>query len=170
MRFTQIICGVAAIALTGCTGISKMPGVKQAGFQSSISQPDLQAWEHVTTRIEPPATCFVDEQQTGKPVRYHRGSIIDQPRLVRREAQKVPAQPVGGRNFYCAAFHYAVDERGRVKDIITLYNSHPGIGGVNFARQAERTLKEWQYEPGMVDKAPAKYTGLTTVFYYGFEG
>lgn len=170
MRFSQIVCFAAFVALAGCAGIGNVTGIKKLGFQSADVSTGQAGWEDVTTRIEPPATCFVDEKQTGKPVRYHRDSIIDQPKLLKRAAQKVPATPTAGRDFYCAAFHYAVDERGRVKDVITLYNSHPGIGGVNFAREAERTLKEWRYEPGMVDKAPAKYTGLTTVFYYGFEG
>ncbi|MCI5044125.1 MAG: energy transducer TonB [Aquisalinus sp.] len=170
MRFAQFISLIMFVAVTGCASISNVPGIKKAGFKSADVSTSQGEWEYVTTRIEPPATCFVDEKQTGKPVRYHRDSIIDQPKLLKRAAQRVPATPTAGRDFYCAAFHYAVDERGRVKDVITLYNSHPGIGGVNFARDAERTLKEWRYQPGMVDKAPAKYTGLTTVFYYGFEG
>ena len=164
-------------SLVACSSVDRMTtsinpfknNTNQSYTDYSASEAGLQ--EYVSTvRIEAPSQCFTPEEQGGKPVMFHRESIIDQPRLIHREMLGVPARPRANRNFYCAAFYYAVDARGRITDIQTLYNSHPDVAGIDFAREAKRTLKKWRYEPGMVDKGPKKFTGLTTVFYYGFEG
>lgn len=118
------------------------------------------------TAVEIPSQCFASEKQTGQPVKFAVGAIIDQPQLARRAQMQKPNGNAGKVGFYCAAFHYAVDRRGRVTDIDTLYNSHPNIDGVNFAKMAKNALKGWQYQPGQVDKAPEKFTGLTTVFFF----
>jgi hypothetical protein len=166
------------IVALGVTACSSMPSVPFTGKDKADNEAVYNAdgryigeatQSAMLNAVAAPRQCFAPENQSGAPIRFNRESIIDQPNLVKREMQKVPPRPVGDRNFYCAAFAYAVDERGRVTDIATLYNSHPGIGGVNFAREARKTLKQWRYQPGQVDKAPAKFTGLSTVFYYEFK-
>ncbi len=162
-------------SVSACSSLSNNPFKDKSAIMPQSGAVDAtyagQATQYaVQNAIAAPRQCFAPEHQTGAPVMFNRESIIDQPVLIKREPQKVPSHPTANRNFYCAAFAYAVDERGRVTDISTLYNSHPGLAGIDFARAAKKTLKQWRYEPGQVDKAPAKFTGLSTVFYYSFEG
>ncbi len=163
MRTGLIFCVSAVTLLSACT-----VGPKPFGKNEIYNGVETESTSSI--QIAAPDQCFEPEAQTGAPSAFHRESIIDQPVLVQRKSMKVPSAPIANRNFYCAAFHYSVDEKGRVKDILTLYDSHPGLGGINFAKAAEQTLKDWRYQPGLVDKAPAKYTGLKTVFYYAFDG
>lgn len=168
MRVSVASTLLTVIAVGGCASFG--PFKKEPASVAELYVAETTQAEYVSASPVPaPLACFEPDDHAGAPVSYHQGSIIDKPRLVRRKAQKVPSRPVAGRNFYCAAFDYSVDHRGRVTDIHTIYNSHPGLGGIDFARMAKRTLQNWEFEPGMVDKAPQQFTGLRTVFYYGFE-
>jgi hypothetical protein len=160
---------VACSSVDRVTSLNPLSHNKASSYSAYADEADVRGYVS-SVRVEAPSQCFTSEQQTGKPVSFYRGAIIDQPRLVHREMLGVPARPRANRNFYCAAFYYSVDERGQVTDIQTLYNSHPDVGGINFARDAKRTLRQWRYDPGLVDKGRTKFTGFTTVFYYGFEG
>ncbi|MGV6800678.1 MAG: energy transducer TonB [bacterium] len=167
-----IFSSLIALSVTACAAVPAIPGVSKSPLPNSgySSYKGDMAAEYVSSvRIEAPSACFLPDHQTGRPTRHHRGSIIDQPILRHKVAQKVPPMPRANRNFYCAAFSYTVGRDGHVVDIETLYNSHPNIGGIDFAKEARKSLKQWRYDPGMVDKAPQEFTGLSTVFYYSFE-
>ena len=172
MKARIIVALVTLIGSAACSslgqggGIPAIPGTGDKPYRAAF---DIEPEYVSSVRVNAPSQCFSPENQSGAPVFFHQQSIIDQPRLVHREALAVPSSPRANRNFYCAAFSYSVDARGRVTDVQTLYNSHPGVGGIDFAREARSALRQWRYEPGLVDKGPQKFTGLTTVFYYGFN-
>lgn len=171
MRFISVLSLAVILPLTACSSVQKVNPVKRITGNSSFASSTYTGNENwtPTVRVSAPSTCFTPDRQSGTPVAHHRGSIIDQPVLRKRISQKVPSNPVANRDFVCAAFSYSIDERGRVTDIETLYNSHPGVGGMDFAKMAKQSLKQWQYEPGMVDKAPQRFVGLSTVFYFGYQ-
>ena len=178
MKYAFGVTSFATALLVGCSAMGPFTntgsGPAALGFSGSDYREtmisSLGGAEESYAIVQPPKQCFTPDTTTGKPVSFHRESIIDQPVLLNRQSVRVPSQPVANRNFFCAAFYYSVDQNGRVADVQTLYNSHPGLGGVNFAKDAKRALKDWRYQPGMVDKGRARFTGYTTVFYYGFEG
>lgn len=178
MKYAYIITTLGTVLLVGCSalgppasseGEAAYPGFSGAEYRDTMITAQAKNSFIANSVVQAPTQCFARETQAGQPVRFHRESIIDQPVLMSRKALRVPSQPIADRNFFCASFYYSIDQNGRVADVQTLYNSHPGVGGINFAKEAKRTLKDWRYEPGMVDKGRAKFTGFTTVFYYGFD-
>ncbi|MGV6802324.1 MAG: hypothetical protein ACWA5L_10415 [bacterium] len=119
-------------------------------------------------KIDVPDQCLELGVEKGMPTIYHRESLIDQPQLLHKQEMTFPTQPTRTRDFYCAAFMYSIGADGRVKNIEMLYNSHPDIDGINFGQQARQVLQSWQYQPGMIDKAPEEFIGFSAVFFKGF--
>ena len=165
MKYGSAVLSSVFIWLAASSSLTPFGKQAFAELNGEISAPMEMGME---MNFTPPSDCYEAAKQTGQPVRFFRDSAISQPVLVTHKPVAVPAQPVAGRNFYCATFHYSVDEQGNVVDVSTLYNSHDGLANVGFAKQAKKTLRDWRYQPGMVDRNPAKFTGLTTVFFHAF--
>lgn len=115
-----------------------------------------------------PPQCYSHEVMTGIPATYTRDAMIDQPVLQKRIEPDYPAAPSKSREFYCAAFSFAVSAEGKTTDIELLYDSHPGIDDISFGADARKALAKWQFAPGMIDKGNAQFIGFSAVFFRGF--
>lgn len=117
---------------------------------------------------EIPPQCYRAPVTEGIPMVYARESLIDQPILVQRADPEWPKQASTSIDYYCASFSFQVNAAGKPVAIEVLYDSHPGIDGIQFGQMAQQALKQWRYQPGMVDKGEADFLGFTAVFFKGF--
>lgn len=144
------------------------PGLSVVFSASILSVSGTASAQQATGEITVPPQCLEKPSEQGMPVSYHRESMIDQPVLMFRQDPHYPVQPSETRDFYCASFMFSVGADGRVNNVETLYDSHPGIDGMQFGQLARAALDSWQFQPGMIDKAPAEFIGFSAVFYQGF--